>query len=67
MIRTKAERTVMIIGVALILLVLSLFIPTIREGRRILSPDDRKEVVYSGVSEDTGNNGSSDTTNVEER
>jgi hypothetical protein len=36
-----------------IILILSLFIPTIRQGRRILSPENDKDVVYSGNSEDT--------------
>jgi hypothetical protein len=48
------RKKIIIIGIVLILAILSLFIPTIRQGKSLTSSEnDRDEVLYEGNTEDS--------------
>lgn len=62
----KNKKVIVIVGVVLILAILSLFIPTIKQGRDLTSPEnDRENVIYEGNTEDTKKN--ADTTASDEK
>jgi hypothetical protein len=62
------KRTIIIIGAVLVLIILSLFIPAIRQGRDLTSTEnDRENVIYDGNSEDTGNTGDTTDHTMERR